>query len=491
MTMHERATVYIPLIAAGRDVQQQATESSDVSSRFVEVYADTYYLNEVSADITEADKAKRQQQAIQERKAIDKYWDRVSAPLRQHGALLYQSGCVAANAIRKIGFQRKASALFQWMQPHAAVESKRLHAASAWAPSEGRSAELGLALALAASICRRQRDIIIVTGALSTLDNEQEAQTRYRAEDCKVHPVSALPQKLRFIQQQIELGAFHDLGTHRQIKLIIPTHYRDQQRTLPTQQLSEISWLEQHGVKVVCVDWLSEALSAIDATTAHLLIYDRLAQAAASILIFFSAIFLILQMWQNAPVTMSFLSVNPDSLTAEPFELCIVDQRQFPQQINKSLLLPTLSSDSIIAWRAKIGNTHSFDARLNALLGFKGYFITLIVVSESSPVMIESIKTEHASHALRVIPGNSYEGWIKLNGQAETNALIILAQRTLEFDANQLRQQFAQRFPASSQLSSAIQTVNLDAAMDFFKSLAPGALVYPFITLQENSKCLL
>ncbi|MEE9354289.1 MAG: hypothetical protein V3U75_01730 [Methylococcaceae bacterium] len=150
--MIRRSTVFIPVVTPKGDLHSNDA-SNFTEGRFIEIYAEPYRFGEDISDLPAEEVTMRQEQSSYDNKAIDKCWNRVSAPLRKNSPALYQSGSVAANALRKIPFKHRLFAFFQYIKPNAIVESKRLHSVTTWGPTEGRSAELGLALALAASIC--------------------------------------------------------------------------------------------------------------------------------------------------------------------------------------------------------------------------------------------------------------------------------------------------------------------------------------------------
>ena len=175
---------------------------------------------------------------------------------------------------------------------------------------------------------------------------------------------------------------------------------------------------------------------------------------------------------------------------AEPFELCARDHQQYALPISKTLLVPTVPVNSVIGWRTHIGESDSVDSRLAELSGFQGYYIAVIVVSEFSPTTFDYARVGNTTEPLRVVPGQSYEGWVKLNNRAETNALILLAQRHTQFDSNWLREQLQKRFPRSTESPAGSWRQDVDAATDFIKTLAPGSLIFPFVSVQEDSKCI-
>lgn len=488
--MIKRSTVFIPVVTPKNAQQSNDAPSNFTEGRFIEVYAEAYRFGEDISDLPAEEVAMRQEQSIYDNKAIDKCWDRVSAPLRKNSPSLYQSGSVAANALRKIPFKYRLFAFFQYIKPNAIVESKRLHSVTAWGPTEGRSAELGLALALAASISGKGARVIIATGALSSSKNISNSSSIFRSDDVKVQPVGSLLEKLNLLLFEIQEGAFQELITNQELLVITPKTFMHAGHQQEVRMLAEVKTLNSLGVKVVSVDWLSEALSAIKADTPHYLLIDRVIQIMIGLIIFLVITIGSWLIWRNAEIPMAFISLNPENIEAEPFELCIMDQRQYALPITKTLMVPNMPVSGVIAWKTLIGSSSSVDSRFVKLFGFAGYYIAIVVVSEFSPTTFDYARIGNTTKPLRIMPGQPYEGWVKLNDGAETNALILLTQRHAQFDANGLREQFQKHFPLSMVSSTGNKRQDVDAIIDFIKTLAPGSLIFPFVSVQEDSKCI-
>lgn len=487
--MIKRSTVFIPVVMPKGDLHNDHNALDFTEGHFIEVYAEAYRFGADITDLPAEDVAIRQEQSIYDSKAIDKCWDRVSAPLRKNSPALYQSGSVAANALRKIPFKHRLFAFFQTIKPNAIVESKRLHSVTAWGPTEGRSAELGLALALAASICEGQR-VIVATGALSSSKTTSDSGSVFRSDDVKVQPVGSLLEKLNLLLFEIQHGAFQELIAHQEILLITPKTFMHAGHEQQVRMLPEVKTLNTLGVKVVPVDWLSEALSAIKADTAHYLVIDRIIQIMIGLIVLLVITIGSWLVWRETEIPMAFISVDSGNTEAQPFELCIRNRKHYALPIKKTMFVPSVPTTGVIGWRTQIGESNTVDSRLAGFFGFQGYYIAIVVISEFSPPTFDYARIGNTTKPLRIAPGQSYEGWVKLNDRAETNVLILLAQRHTRFDANWLREQFQKRFPASMLSSVNSMRQDVDAATDFIKTLAPGSLIFPFVSVKENSKCM-
>ncbi|MEE9354288.1 MAG: hypothetical protein V3U75_01725 [Methylococcaceae bacterium] len=299
--------------------------------------------------------------------------------------------------------------------------------------------------------------------------------------------MGSLLEKLNLVLYEIQEGAFQELITNQELLVITPKTFTHNEHQQEVRMLPEVKTLNSLGVKVVPVDWLSEALSAIKADITQYLVIDRVIQLMVGLIIFLVITIGSWLTWRDAEIPMAFISVDSGNLEAEPFEICIRNQKHFALPIKKTMFVPSVPMTGVIGWKTVIGDSSSLDSRFAKLSGFEGYYIAVVVVSEFSPTTFDYARIGNTTKPLRIAPGQSYEGWIKLNDRAETNALILLAQRHTQFDANWLREQFQKHFPLSSAGS---KRQDVDAATDFIKTLAPGSLIFPFVSVQEDSKCI-
>lgn len=482
--MINRSTVFIPVVSPSANSQMNSKSSSSERGHLIEVYADNYRTGDDLSDLPVQEIETLAQQARLDQKAVAKDWDRVAAPLRKNSPALYQSGALAANVLRKIRLKRPWFAFYQWFKPNSALESKRLHSVSSWGPTEGHSAELGLTLALATSISGQRDSVIVATGALSSTTGN--SGTVFRSDDVPVHPVGSVQDKLDLIQTEINSGLFQE---QRSLMIFTPRHCYIDGQEHEVMQLPQTRSLMNLGVKVYVVDWLSEALSALNANKTQYMASDRLLQAVLALTLLTMMVIASLLFWLNAHIPVEFVSVNPKSLAAEPFEVCPHGNQHYPLPIAKNLLVPGVPVSSVIGWKTVIGDTDSIDAQLNAQSWFQGYYLALVMISEYSDATFTSVKTGTSSESLRVVPGQFYEGWIKLNDRPETNALIILVDRQ-PIDSNRLREQFQQRFPLPSTSANYTAARDVNAAVNFIQSQTSGSLVFPFVSIAKNSTCM-
>ncbi|MCC8998164.1 MAG: hypothetical protein LM522_01500 [Candidatus Contendobacter sp.] len=240
----------------------------------MEFYARTYGFGEDLTDLTpEQIQSMRSEAQSLDEKAVRKQWDRVAAPLQKTG--LYQSGCVAVGAVRKLGLKKPTLAMYQTLYRQAYVDLLRLHLAAAKVPSdwqthtgniEGRSAELGLALALLLAATQASHRLVIATGRLGG----QPTATRPEDPDVEVLSVGKLPEKLRLVEQLAKTRNLPRGQDHTDpVWLFTPTTSENGGEWVAVETLSEVARLKNLGITVIPVKTLKEAAGHLKAERAR------------------------------------------------------------------------------------------------------------------------------------------------------------------------------------------------------------------------------
>ncbi len=484
--MNNRISVFIPIISPNNVPIESNTP---IKTSFIEVYSQSSRIIKETANSPLNTKENRNVWSELEHKAIDKYWDLVAAPLRVSSPVLYKSGCTAVNAIRKLQIKRPLWGLYQHFKPDAALEAQRLYSVNVSGPTEGNSAELGLAIALAANLFDVTNCIIVATGALSATSVSQSTPL-IRQGDVKIHPVSQLKNKLTALEEDISNGVFSEMIQSKSMLVFTPKYIREDDNEIEVDQIPEVQRLRSLGVFVIPVNWLSEVLNALQAYQTRYLFQDRLILTFLGLFFVFSVTYFSWVNWNKSHIPMQFVQAGPYEIPAEPFELCKLGKLQYAKALEKQYSIPVISVASTLAWKSMIGDPNSMDAFFAHHLGYQGYFIIVIVVSELSPITFDYMRNDHTNSPLRISPGEFFEGWIKLNDTAEVNVLMLLAQRFETVDIEQLREQFNERFLVSNVGYIQKTPLNVDAVSDFFTRLVPGTLSYPFLTVMEQSKCV-
>lgn len=488
--MADRTAIFIPVIIhTGAIPSENESSGSTSESNLIEVYAESSRFGKDRSAVDDETAAMQRTWSSFENKAVDKCWDPIAAPLRFSSPTLYKAGCTAVNAVRKLRLKRPIFSIYQLFRPRAAIETQRLLSLTAWGPTEGRSAELGLALALVTRICAVHHRVIVATGALSSATPSSESIPLFRSNDVKIHPVTKIREKLEALACDIKNGAFQEIADGKELLVFTPKYYQHPDGNLEIDKFEQVAKLRALGVRVIPVNWLSEATHVLRAYRTQYLFQDRLFQFLVGALVTVCVAFVSWTTWRNTEIPMRFTPASLHALQPEPFELCTLGKKQYVLPFRTKSLIPSVPVTATIGWKTIIGDPTSVDAILAKVFGFKGYYIAVIVVSEFSPISLDNVRMEQTTVPMQVRPGDSYQGWIKLNDQTEINALIILAQRHAPFEADRLREQFYQRFPQPHATQSSEIRLNIDAATDFISKWAPGALIYPFSTVMEKSKC--
>ena len=464
--MSARRTVHIPIVRPGG-----ATDPPGRSEdRLIEVYTQIDALEALSRAEEEA--------ALQtDLKARDKDWDKVAAPLRKVG--LYQAGCAAASAVRKLGIRRPLTALYQQVSRLAWIESQRLHAATPQGPTEGRSAELGLALVLLMGASGSRARQVIATGALGGQPRDLEAP------DVEVLPVGSLREKLRLVLALARNGALPGVGPGRELLFFTPERFEDGHGWQAVDALPEVSELAGLGVRVRPVTRLGEAAAVLKAGRSRHLAADRI---AASALLAIGLVAGATAGWsaiRENRVPMMFMTPGGAAPEAEPFQVCFTPEgAYYPLPLSQRGISHSLPAGATVGWRVRVGQPLAERERLQRWLAPDTYHVAQVMLAERSPAKV-MVPTSPDGRPLRIEPGGVWEwGW-ELNREAESNGLVLLA-RAEPFDANALRAALVAEFPAAR---GGEEPLDITAAVNYVAAQAPGALPFIVQTVEGRKPC--
>jgi hypothetical protein len=471
-----RRTVHIPIVQPGKAGDELA-RSED---RLIEVYTQLGTLEVLT---------RREEEAWREldAKARDKDWDRVAAPLRKVG--LYQAGCAAASAVRKLGIRRPPTALYQRISRLAWIEGQRLHPAGAQGPTEGRSAELGLALVLLMCASGSRDRHIIATGAL-------EGQPAGVTEpDVEVKPVGSLPEKLRLVLALARHGALPGTEKGRELLFFTPCRFQDNEGSWrDVAELAEVAELQACSVRVVPVARLGEAAAVLKAHRTRHLPGDRVAASVLIALLLATGLGMAWQNLQETHVPMAFMPAGGDARVPQPFLACFTpDGGFYPVALGRDGIGYTVPGGATLAWRVRIGQPVEERQGLAAWFAPEAYYVAQVMVSEHSRAKV-IVPRLGGADPVQVPPGGIWEwGW-KLNDhseQAETNGLVLLAQGGRPFDPEVLRTRLLERFPAAAGDGGDGPGLDVSAAADFVAAQAPGAVKFIVQTVEDSERCSL
>lgn len=466
----ERRLVFIPIVApgAGLGAFQPGRSAALNGARLIEVYSQRY---------TAGDEERRKL----DEKALDKDWDRVAAPLRKIG--LYQAGCAAASAVHKLGLKRPRTALYQWLKPQAWIEGQRLHSFSPQGPTEGSSAELGLAVTLLMSAAGAPHRHAFATGVLSHNPGP-------RTNDVEILPVGRLPEKLDLVIQHLTEQGLPSTPRKRKLLFFTPTHFEQNGVTTPVKDLAGVQELSRLGVEVVPVAWLSEVARTLHAHKSRYLFQDRLLQLLAGGLVLLGLLGAGWSWWRHAPIPLAYLPASPEAAAAEPFEVCFTEHGgYYPLALGQAGVVHTIPVNATLGWKVKVGAADSLAARLGAWLGHAGYYVAQVMIAESSPAKVITPRLSGEDQGVRIPPGHPWEWAWKLSDRAESNGLVLLAQRHAPFDPDELRNRLLRRFPQAGGGGPDRARLDVTAAVNFMSRQAPGAVAFIIRTVEEHSGC--
>ena len=466
-----RRTVHIPIVRPNRG---QANHDGH-EDRLIEIYTENHALEALT-------KAEEERHLAIDAKAIDKDWDRVAAPLRKVG--LYQAGCAAASAARKVGIDPPLTALYQRISRLAWIEGQRLQPAVSKGPSEGQSAELGLALVLLMSASGGHDQQIIATGALGG------QPLGVSTDDVEIMPVGSVPEKLRLVTTLARNKALPRFDERRKLLFFVPKQFEKEGEWQDTITLPEVEELAQLGVRVVPVTRLSEAAAILDARRSRHLLYDRLAQAAMILLLVFGTAGFAWSQWSShRSIPIRFIPGGGSALSAEPYQACFTrDGGFYPIPLERSGVGRGLPAGETLGWRVQIGEKPSEQGWIAAWFAPKRYRVAQAMLSQHSKVKVIVPETPHGG-PVTLSPGEVWEwGW-QLNDKAEINSLVLLAMADKPIDADSLRSELIERFPKAQGTKPGDEGLDVTAAANYLAAKAMGAAKFNVQTLERISQC--
>ncbi|MCP4406512.1 MAG: hypothetical protein GY807_01885 [Gammaproteobacteria bacterium] len=249
--MKDRRTVFIPVVHRG------GSEPRGVSQdRLIEIYT---------------------QPGGDDRRAEQKAWDLIAAPLRPKGGGLYHTAVTAAWMVHKLGIKRPVTGLYQLFNPKAWITKQRLHLAGTKGPSgwempgnvEGRSAELGVALVLFMGAGRSKARQIIATGVLG------EQPQGIQNDDAEILPVASVSEKMNLVAALARQQRLPVTRESKELLFFTPLQCLVDGDTVAVATLPEVEELRKLRIKVIPVKSLGKAVKVLGAHKAGLLLMDR------------------------------------------------------------------------------------------------------------------------------------------------------------------------------------------------------------------------
>ena len=467
-----RRTVHIPIVRPNRGPESDQDGHED---RLIEIYTEHHALEALT-------KAEEERNLAIDAKALDKDWDQVAAPLRKIG--LYQAGCAAASAARKVGIEPPITALYQRVSRLAWIEGQRLQPAVSKGPSEGRSAELGLALVLLMSASGSHDQQIIATGALGG------QPLGVTTDDVEILPVGSVPEKLKLVATLARNKALPKFDERRKLLCFVPKQFERDEMWHDTTTLPEVDELADLGVRVVPVGRLSEAAAILDARQSRHLFYDRLAQAAMIALVLLGTAGFGWSHWtKHQDVPVRFLAGGGSALASEPYEACFTrDGGFYPVPLGRHGVGRSLPAGSTLGWRVQIGKRPDKQGMIESLLAPENYRVAQAMLSRHSSVKVIVPETPDGG-PVKLSPGEIWEwGW-QLNDSAEINSLVLLVMGDTPIDADAIRSDLIERFPRAQGTDAGQEGLDVTAAANYLTAKAMGSAKFNVQTLERISQC--
>lgn len=469
--MHKsRRTVHIPIVQPGAS-EASAKRQED---RLIEIYTQHQGLTPLSG--AEAAKV-----AAIDIKARDKDWDQVAAPLRKVG--LYQAGCAAASAVRKLGIEPPFGALYQQVARLAWIEAQRLQSASPSGPSEGRSAELGLALVLLMGASGSPDRQAIATGALGG------QPSGHATDDVEILPVGSLPGKLDLVLTLASHDNLPRFDRERELLFFTPLTFEENGEQRDVASLPVVEQLSKFGVRVLPVGRLGEAATILKARRARHLAADRWLQAGVAAAVLVLAATTAWYLWPTPKVSMTFLPAGGMALAAEPYQVCYTaDGGYDPVPLDRTGIDRIMPAGSTLGWNVQVDDAANGEHLLASWTRPARYHLAQIMLASTSPAKVITPSLPDG-RPVELPPGSAWEwGW-KLNDKPESNMLVLLAQPEKPFDAAEIRSALVEQFPAARRANGTDGHLDLTAAANFLSSLAPGAVRFNVKTVEGEDRC--
>jgi hypothetical protein len=407
---------------------------------------------------------------------------------------LYQAGMVAVAGVRRLRLRQMGlGRLLAWrpvpLPGYLSVTNSE--AIEGLDPSQSQSAELGLALALAAYGGQSPDLAIIATGRLQSRAELGNAEAR----TVQILPVGELSRKIEATRQYISIGAQASGG---RVHFLLPARTLDDRATMEVhgaelKQLVEAGRAQGIELLVEAVATLNEAVTKVGVRGLESTLRDKVLVAASVLAITMATLALAWTMWLRGPIALVFADVelSNGARVASPVR-AVFDPARNAFVMRKECLgvqaLPTFQNGDGLVLRTSIAQP----GMLASWLG--GYHHVIVAVSEQSGVHVlpeaafGRAVTTQAGTALLAPPNNSRSEVgvaLPIEGPPERTKLFVLARRGSAFNAERLRSD------VTTAMSDKPHAERLNAATAFLARAAPGYADYTFRNTDKADTCAL
>lgn len=344
---------------------------------------------------------------------------------------------------------------------------------------EGRSAELGIALAILLSGSQNSVRTVIATGVLEVLPGILDFNAR-------VEQVESLDEKLRLIADHKRRGLLSkDID-----KVLVPRPDRAAEQAgtvLPLAERETVRQLKQLGIEVVPVRTLRDAARQVNIKLTDPLSIVRRTLAVAAVAAGGGVAGLAWLWNQELPV---IFDAGPTAeLSGKPFLVCAEPggRSAVYRPVPSKGLIPQVPLSGVLGWRIRLGSFRSADAAifdaLSGVLGTGAYRVAVAFIGERSGLHI--LPTEAGALQVLKPPGVRWDWGQQVDKPAEAGVLVFLVRRFGSFDLEGMQEEFHARFGRSG----ADAPLNLEFASNFLAARSAGSLRYFFEAVEAASPC--
>ena len=337
---------------------------------------------------------------------------------------------------------------------------------------EGRSAELGIALAILLSGSGSSVRSVIATGVLEVLPGLLDF-------DARVEPVESLDEKLRLIAESRRNGVLsRDID-----RVLVPAPASGANENDALTEWDSVKALLSLGIRVIPVRTLREAAREVNIKLTDRLAVVRAAAAAAGLALMTAVSGLSWLALQDLPVK---FDVDPTGLLgSKPFLVCTDDEARYASYVPVPVkgLVPQVPLTDVLGWRIRLGEDSSADAHvfeaLQGVLGLGYYRLAVVFVGQVSGLHV--LPTEGGAQQVMKPPGHTWEWGQQVDKPEEAGVLLFLVKRFGNFDLGGLEADFRERFGNGR--------IDLSSAANFAAEQATGSLSYFFEAVERTSPC--
>jgi hypothetical protein len=202
--------------------------------------------------------------------------------------------------------------------------------------------------------------------------------------------------------------------------------------------------------------------------------------------------------WLNHRLPITFLEVNAIDLDAGaiakqtgPFWVCNeADQipHPLPFTLKKHGLRNSMPPNEILGWSIRLGRNDSLDGWLAKHVGFGGYYVAHVLVTEHFLPMVDIAEGKENNISKRVVPGEVLTwSWLLAEG-SEFHALVVLAKRR-PFNPTAVRKTARALYERETKRTDQSGGAIVKAVAEDLTTIAPGSLKFIFETDEKQQPC--